>query len=119
MARHYRPGDIKWVAYPDGYARVEVVARGTGGRVFKSGRKPENPYVVEQDGEEYVLGEDQLHDDPVAASLAVAKMRSEHGLAEIEDEEESEEMLDNPYSDEEDEFEYEDDEDEEFEDEDE
>lgn len=116
MARHYRPGDVKWVAYPDGYARVEIIARGTGGRVFKSGRKPENPYVVDQDGEEYVLGEDQLHDDPVAASLAVAKMRSEHGLAEIEDEDdddfeeedEEESFLANPDEEDDEEFEDED-----------
>jgi hypothetical protein len=114
MAKRFRPGDVKWVAYPDGYARVEILERGTGGRVFRDGRKPEHPYVVDQDGEEYVLGEDQLHDDPIAASRAVAEMRNELGLEEFEENEEEEYeendggLFDNP-----------DEEDEEFDDEDE
>ncbi|SRR6266542_464062 len=92
MARHYRPGDIKYVAYPDGVARVVIVERGCPGYVFRNGKKPENPYVVSEDGaDNYVLGEAELCDNPIEASKNVAQMRSQLGLDELEDEEEDEE----------------------------
>jgi hypothetical protein len=108
VAKRYRPGDVKWVAYPEGVERVEVVERGCRGHVFRNGEKPENPYVVSEGGDQYVLGEAELHDNPVQASVAVAKMRSELGLAEFEDNEDE----DGEEDDEEEEFEYEEGEDE-------
>lgn len=88
MAKYYRPGDVKWVAYPDGVARVEVVQRGSRGYVLRNGAKLDNPYVVNEGGETYVLSEADLHDNPVEASKAVARMRGELGLSEFEEEEE-------------------------------
>jgi hypothetical protein len=119
MARkRLRQGDVKWVAYPDGPERVEIVERGIGGRAFRGGVKPENPYVVNGDDGEYVLSEADLFDNPVQASIASAKMRAEHGLADNpldEDEDDEDEYDDNPLEDDEDEdF---DDENEDFEDE--
>jgi hypothetical protein len=109
MARRYRPGDVKWAAYPDGVARVVVVERGCRGYVFKDGNKPDNPYVVSEDGSDnYVLGEAELCDNPIEASKQVAQMRSNLGLEELEDEDEDEDDFED---DEEDEDELDEDED--------
>src|SRR5262245_15117278 len=109
MARHYRPGDTKWIGYPNRVARVEIVARGTGGHVFRGGVKPDNPYVVAEGEDEFVLSGDHLYDDPVQASIRSAELRRDHGL-----------VLENPVEDddfdEEDDEEFEDDEDEDEED---
>jgi hypothetical protein len=102
MARRYKPGDVKWVAYPHGVARVEVVERGSRGFVFRDGNKPDNPYIVSEDEEEYVLGEADLCDNPIEASRRVAKMRCELGLPEMSDDEEDDEDLDDDLDDEDD-----------------
>lgn len=106
MARRYKPGDVKWVAYPDGVERVVVVERGCRGFVFRDGRKPENPYTVSEDGaDNYVLGEADLHDNPVEAAKSVATMRSKLGMSELGDEEDEddEELEENDFDDEDDE----------------
>jgi hypothetical protein len=111
MARRYRPGDVKWAAYPDGVARVVVVERGCRGYVFKDGKKPENPYVVSEDGaDNYVLGEAELCDNPIEASKQVAQMRSNLGLAEMDDGDEDEDDFEDDEEDGEDEDELEEDE---------
>ena len=119
MARRYKPGDVKWIAYPDGVARVEIEERGSRGFTFRDGKKPDNPYVVNDGDDRYVVGEAELHDNPVDASKDVAKMRSKLGLAELgddEDDEDDEELEENELDDEDDE-EFEDEDDEELDDE--
>jgi hypothetical protein len=102
MARRYKAGDVKWVAYPHGIARVEIVEKGSRGFVFRDGNKPDNPYIVSEDEEEYVLGEADLCDNPIEASRRVAKMRCELGMSELSDEEDDEDLDDEELDDEDD-----------------
>ena len=92
MAKYYRPGDVKYIAYPDEVVRVEIVERGTGGRVFKAGRKPKDAYVVSDGDDEYAISAEHLFDDPLAAAIRSAELAKELGIVdEDEDEEELEE----------------------------
>jgi len=116
VAKRYRPGDVKWVAYPEGYERVVIVEKGCRGFVFKNGNKPENPYVVSEDGaDNYVLGEAELFDNPIEASTRVAQMRSKLGLGELDDEDDEDLDEDEDELDEEDEDELDEEDDEELE----
>lgn len=82
MARAIPPGQEMWFAYGDGtYGKVTVVERGTGGHVFKTGKKPDKPYVVEDDDRDrFIVGYDSLHDSPQEAAIEAAKLAQKHGI---------------------------------------
>lgn len=79
MAKHW-----SYVAYHDGVEKVRVVKRKVGSRHLA--RPCDNPCLVEDEGgEQFVVGTEQLYNNPMEANLAVAKMRAELGVSAARD----------------------------------
>jgi hypothetical protein len=108
--------NVNWcyVAYHDGVERVQIVKKRVSSRGLP--RDIKNPVLVrDEDGDEFVVGDGELFNNPMQASKAMAKMQAELGMAanpvrgpedeeeEDEEEDEDDEEVDDEDSDEEDE----------------
>jgi hypothetical protein len=107
--------NVNWcyVAYHDGVERVQIVKKRVSSRGLP--RDIKNPVLVrDEDGDEFVVGDGELFNNPMQASKAMAKMQAELGMAanpvrgpedeeEDEEEDEDDEEVDDEDADEEDE----------------
>lgn len=83
MARTLPVGQKMWIAYPGSYEQITVVERGTGGHVFKEGKKPHLPYIVrDSDDDEFIVSYDDLYDSPREAAIEATRLANEHGVRE-------------------------------------
>lgn len=88
-----------WVSFPQKIVKVHIVRRGTGGRRLRN--PVEKPITIEdEDGNQFVIDDSKIYDDPIAATEASIKMASCLGvppMVEVPDEdadEDGEEDLD-------------------------
>lgn len=86
-------GQKMWIAHADEIEAVEVVAKGVGRRVLKD--RVKIPYLVkDEDGEEFVVGLEDLCDSRMCARRKQFQLRVELGVEDEDDDDEEDDDFD-------------------------